>query len=87
MKTKTIEMCFGFIPPDQRSYSNENCRALNCDCPGFGCCPFYKSIAAHRADRTAANEKLRKLPVEKQMEIAQKYYFGEMPWRYEDENV
>ena len=85
MKTKITEMCFAYIIPDKRSYSNEDCKALSCNCPGFDLCPFYKSFDKHRADQAAANEKLRKLPAEKQLKISAKFYHGEMPWRSDDE--
>ena len=87
MKTKTTEMCFAYIIPEMRGYSNESCKVLSCGCPGYDVCPFYKGTSKYIADRAAANARLRRLPVEKQLKIAKDYYFGEMPWRYEDENV
>lgn len=85
MKTKTIDMCFAYIIPGLRSYSNENCKALSSDCPGYDLCLFYKSFDEHRAGRAAANARLRKLPMEKQLKISTKLYHGEMPWRYDNE--
>ena len=82
---KTNDMCFAYIIPEMRSYSNESCKALSCGCPGYDVCPFYKDTARYIADKAAANERLRKLSAEKQSKIAVEYYFGEMPWRYENE--
>lgn len=80
---ETNEMCFVYIPPEQRSYLNEDCRALSGYCPGFDACPFYKSNEQHEADRQAANMRLRALPLERQTHIALKYYHGKTPWRDE----
>ncbi len=85
MKTKTTEMCFAYIIPEMRSYSNESCKALTCGCLGNDACPFYKSTSKYMLDRAAANERLRSFPAEKQCRIATIYYNGEMPWRYENE--
>ena len=85
MKTKTTDMCFAYILPELRSYSNESCKALSCGCPGYDACSFYKGMSQNIADRADADARLRSLPAEKQCRIATLYYNGEMPWRYENE--
>ena len=82
---ETTDMCFAYILPELRGYSNESCKALSCGCPGYDVCPFYKSTKRYLADREAVNARLRSLPAEKQCLIATVYYNGDMPWRFEDE--
>lgn len=58
------------------------CGALSIEsCPGRGKCVFYKRRWEHERDRETANVRLCSLPEEMQMEIAEKYHGGRMPWR------
>ena len=84
MKTKIAEICFGFIPPEERKKQDEACRALEGACPGFDDCLFYKNAKRHEADRLEAYKRLSMLPEKKQAHIALMYYRGKMPWRKND---
>lgn len=70
------DKCFGMN-------ARGNCTCLSSKaCAGFDVCPFYKSRAKAEADREKANARLRSMPAEHQTAIADKYYKGNMPWRY-----
>jgi hypothetical protein len=58
------------------------CGALNVQgCPGQYGCPFYKRVQEFKRDLNAANERLCSLPEDTQLEIAEKYHGGRMPWQ------
>lgn len=57
------------------------CRVLTCNCPGYAACRFYKPRWKYEQDRKKTNLRLSRMPIQKQMEIADKYYKGNMPWR------
>ena len=59
------------------------CGALSCT--GYVGCAFYKPKRQQEADQRRANARLRRLPMEQQRMIADKYFSGEMPWRGEGE--
>ena len=81
-------VCFAFIPEEQRTSGTGCCKATeNVLCPGCECCSYYKTRTQYVASLRAANERLRSLPYGKQIHIAEKYYSGVMPWRYEDEKA
>ena len=61
------------------------CRALTVNCPGYAACGFYKPRWKYEKDQRMAYTKLRALPMDRQQEIADKYFKGAMPWR-ENEN-
>lgn len=70
---------------------NENCFAMHGNgkcgaltqrrCPGCNRCAFYKTRRQLEKEKQAANEKIRKLPAERQKYIAEKYFGGQMPWK------
>ena len=43
-------------------------------------CPFYKDSEGWQQSEQKAYNRIRSLPADKQQEIANKYYGGEMPW-------
>ena len=58
-----------------------NCRALTVKgCPGYARCGFYKPRWKYEQDQKKTYQRLRRLPIQKQWEIADMYYKGEMPW-------
>ena len=57
------------------------CRALTCNCPGYAACGFYKPRWKLEKEQRLVNRRLSRMPIQKQMKIAEKYYKGEMPWR------
>ena len=57
------------------------CGALSGNCSGYVGCAFYKLKRQQEADQRRANARLRRLPMEQQRMIADKYFSGEMPWR------
>ena len=61
------------------------CGALSGNCSGYAVCAFYKPKHQQEADQSRANVRLRRLPMEQQRMIADKYFSGEMPWRGETE--
>ena len=61
------------------------CGALSGGCSGYAGCVFYKPKHKQEADQRRANARLRRLPMEQQRMIADKYFSGEMPWRGEGE--
>ena len=67
-----MEICFAM--------KEKGCGALECGCPGFDECPFYRTRAEVDASRKKANERIRRLPRETQEHISETYYFGRMPW-------
>ncbi len=60
---------------------NGQCRALTGNCPGQAACKFYKPRWKLEKEQRLINRRLCGLPMEKQMQIADKYFSGEMPWR------
>jgi len=65
---------------------NGKCVALTSEqCAGYAVCPFYKPIWKYAQDEDRANQRLNALPVERQREIAEQYYEGDMPWKGENE--
>lgn len=60
---------------------NGGCRALDGNCPGYAACGFYKPCWKYEKDQRMAYGKLRALPMDRQQEIADKYFKGAMPWR------
>lgn len=71
-----------------RSIMNSDCAHYMCagnqckvldkkNCVG---CSFFTTQANSDKRKQAANERLRHLPVKKQLEIADKYYGGVSPW-------
>ena len=50
-------------------------------CAGYGNCPLYKPRWLQQLDLKQAHARLRALPEDTQMDIAEKYYRGKMPWR------
>ena len=52
-------------------------------CPNYASCPFYKPVWMAERDVERANRKLCALPMDEQLNIAEKYYNDEMPWRSE----
>lgn len=61
---------------------NGCCGVLSVDqCPGRGQCVFHKRCWEYQRDLEEANARLRALPEEMQLEIAEKYHGGRMPWR------
>lgn len=64
------------------------CKALDTDkrygkkclCVGYFACNFYRTVSEQIASRESANARLRSLPAERQMEIAEKYHNKYMPW-------
>ena len=61
---------------------NDGCGALNVDsCLGREACVFYKQRHEHERDLKAVNVRLNALPEEIQLEIAEKYHGGRMPWK------
>jgi len=73
--------------------TEEKCFAINTkgkcgarsggSCPGYENCPLYKPNWLQRLDLKRAHARLRTLPEGKQSKIAEKYYYGKMPWRGE----
>ena len=61
------------------------CGALSGSCSGYAGWAFYKPKRQQEADQRRANARLRRLPMEQQRMIADKYFSGEMPWRGEGE--
>jgi hypothetical protein len=67
------------------------CKALDtgkyhdkkCICTGSETCAFYRSAQEHRASCDAANARLRSLPNEQQIAIAETYFCGWQPWATE----
>lgn len=49
-------------------------------CPGYPVCAFYKPIWKYDQDRERANIRLRSLPMDQQIHIAETYYEGRTPW-------
>ena len=82
METKMDEVCYAYIPADQRGYRSASCKALVQNCPGFNVCPFYKSLNRHAEDVETAYRRIRSLPWALQKRIARIYYFDDFPWRY-----
>ena len=65
---------------------NGKCMALTSEqCAGYAVCLFYKPIWKHAQDVARANQRLNALPAERQREIAEQYYEGDMPWKGENE--
>lgn len=60
---------------------NGRCRALEGNCPGYAACGFYRPRWKYELDQKKINVRLSRLPIQKQTEIADKYYKGNMPWR------
>lgn len=59
--------------------SKSGCVGLELDeCPPR--CPFYKDSEGRQQSEQKAYNSIRSLPADKQQEIANKYYGGEMPW-------
>ena len=66
--------CFAYNP------IKKNCYAL-IDHRGCGTnCPFRKTKEQHAAQRRKADYRLFRLPQKKQMDIADVYYKGQLPW-------
>lgn len=65
------------------------CKALTVNrCIGESCA-FFKTRREQNKSQKIANERLKQLPIEKQMYIADKYHNGKMFWikggeRYDD---
>ena len=57
------------------------CGALECDCPGFENCPFYRTREQVDESRRKALERINTLPRLRQLHIAETYYGGKMPWK------
>ena len=65
---------------------NGKCAALTCEqCAGYAVCSFYKPIWKQAQDVARVNQRLNRLPIQKQRAIAEKYHNGEMPWKGENE--
>ena len=65
---------------------NGKCVALTGEqCAGYAVCSFYKPIWKHAQDVARVNQRLNRLPIQKQRAIAEKYHNGEMPWKGENE--
>lgn len=65
---------------------SRDCRALEIrSCPGYKQCAFYKPRWKHERDLSRVEARFSGLSEEKQSEIANKYYHGQMPWRKEQE--
>ncbi len=65
---------------------NGKCVALTSkQCAGYAVCSFYKPIWKYAQDVARANQRLNALPVERQREIAELYYEGDMSWKGENE--
>jgi len=61
---------------------NGGCGALNVDsCLSREACAFYKQRHEQERDLKAANIRISALPEETQLEIAEKYHGGRMPWK------
>ncbi len=61
-----------------------DCRALEISrCPGYLQCKFYKPKWKYKRDLILVMARFYSLSDEKQIAIANKYYYGRMPWRKE----
>ena len=65
--------------------ARSTCSALRGNCPGCAAFAFYKPKRQQEAEQRRANARLRRLPLETQQLIADRYFSGEMPWRGEME--
>ena len=70
------EMCIG---GGERTGSL--CMSYEMRCPGYGKCPYFKSMRQYREERMRVCRRLATLPEKQQRQIARKYYYGQMPWR------
>ena len=65
---------------------NGKCVALTGEqCAGYAVCSFYKPIWKHAQDVARADQRLNRLSIQEQRDIAEKYHNGEMPWKGENE--
>ena len=65
---------------------NGKCVALTGEqCAGYTVCAFYKPVWKHAQDAARINQRLNRLPIQKQRAIAEKHHNGEMPWKGENE--
>ena len=58
-----------------------DCGALECGCPGFSECSFYRTQAQMDESRQKAFERIKRLPYLQQVYIATTYHGGKMPWK------
>ena len=68
---------------DERCFAMHwgECSALKVHCPGRQACAFYKPRWLMEKEQRRIYRRLNCLPMERQAQIAEKYYDGEMPWR------
>ena len=79
MRKVTMPWAKGRINEEANAVLDE-CAALECACPGSLECPFYKTKAKLEEGQQKAFERISRLPRTRQLDIAEKYYDGKMPW-------